>query len=81
MDPGFSGAVGGIRTAQMGVHPVSPYAAKCRSALQILDFIISPFHYVSKGVDQFYRDKGRYKGQKQVGIRENTDLSFCHRGI
>lgn len=82
MVTGFSfGAVGGIRNEEGLSQGVSSHARQCRYVLQILSFSKSTFHHVSKGADQFYRDKGRYKGQKQGGIRKNTALPFCHRGV
>ena len=75
------GAVGGIRSGEGPSPGVSSYVRQCRYVLQILNFSRSTFHHVSKGDDQFYRDKGQDKGQNQGGIRENTALSLCHRGI
>lgn len=72
----LSGAVGGIRSEEGLSQEVSSHARQCRYVLQILTFSKSTFHHVSKGVDQFYRDKGRYKGQNQGGIRKNTALPF-----
>lgn len=70
----FFGAVGGIRSEGGPSKRVSSHARQCRYVLQILTFSKSTFHHVPKGVDQFYRDKGRYKGQDQGGIRENIAL-------